>query len=114
MINGASGQLMAAPEIDTSPPSGPPTNLSSYKWSGNKVGVQWTNGDATAMTQVYVSMTLDVDPDGPHLITKPAGATSYDSQIDSGTWNFWYVRHLKNGQYSTWEWVEDPDGTGDL
>lgn len=113
MINGASGQLMAAPEIDTSPPAGPPSNLSAYKWSGNDVGVTWTNGDPDASTQIYVSSEIVEPPDGPFIVTRGPGVTNYDSAIEAGTYNFWYIRHLKNAQYSSWIFVEDPEGTGE-
>lgn len=115
MINGASGQLMAAPPIDTSPPDGPPTGSSTYLWSGDKVGVTWTNGDSEATTEIYSSTILDTEPSGGGLeAVVAAGLTSKELNVTSGTYNYWFIRHKKNDQYSDWEIADDPGLEGDL
>lgn len=80
-------------------PLGAPSNASAFPYGGGLVGVQWTNGDATAVTQV--ALTGGADPTASDVVaTAAAGATTYES--GTTTQGFWFVRHAKNGQFSSW------------
>jgi hypothetical protein len=97
------GAAAGAAEVDPGdPPSGPPTDVSTYN-SGDEenpeTGIQWTNGDATANTQIGQSTSASVDPTSVYASVAP-GVTSYETGIASS--NYWYARHAKNGQFSAW------------
>lgn len=70
-------------------PLGAPTNLSSSSPTTGQVALNWTNGDATAQTQIYRGGTL--------VTTVSAGTTSFNN---TGLANFtgysYYVVHIKN------------------
>ena len=112
MLNGAAAQLQAAPGIDSDPPDGPPTNLSAYTWGGSSVGLQWASGDALASTECWGSATLGASPDGAREAVTGPGVTSVDMAVAGGSFSFWFVRHRRNGQFSSWVTVSDPGGGG--
>ncbi len=70
-------------------PLGAPTNLSSSAPTTGQVALNWTNGDATAQTQIYRGGSL--------VTTVSAGITSF---TNTGLANFtgysYYVVHIKN------------------
>lgn len=89
----------ADPEPDTSPPTGPPTNASAYVYAGDRVGVQWTNGDSTAETEIARTTAALLQPTAREFVV-PATETAYQTgQTDRC---YWWVRHRKNGQYTVW------------
>lgn len=108
----------ADPAPDTSAPTGPPTNASAYAYAGDRVGVQWTNGDSTAETEIARTGATTVQPTAREFIV-PATETAYQTgQTDRC---YWWVRHRKNGQYTVWVialhelgCTVDSDGGGDL
>ena len=97
---------------DTTPPSGPPTSPQVFEYGGAPYyGVQWTNGDSTAHTEIGNSAAALSDPAGRDAIVSP-GTTSY--QTSSEECQYWFVRHVKNGQYTAWVLADDPaEGCGD-
>jgi len=103
--------LMAVPDPtfipDTTPATGAPTNPTAYIYAGKYAGVQWTNGDVSAQTELGVSVGPLIDPSTRFAIV-PAGETS--TETGSLTRCYWYVRHRKNGQYTAW--VHAPQGAG--
>lgn len=86
-------------------PAGPPTNVSTYSYGEGLVGVQWTNGDAEAGTPVYffdqASGCPGTFPDDLTLIgTASPGQTALETGQTTAC--SYYVRHVKNGQFSSW------------
>ncbi|MEE8608895.1 MAG: hypothetical protein V3S55_14920 [Nitrospiraceae bacterium] len=102
-----SGMLMAAGNtavVSQEPgPTDPPTNASTYN-HGDEInpltGVQWTNGDATAHTDLGNSTSASVDPTSVFVQVSP-GVTSHETNVNN-TSLFWYVRHTKNSQSTVW------------
>ncbi len=84
-----------ADEGETLPgPSADPSSLSSYTYAGgNRVGLQWVNGDATAQTVVLRDASV--------FSTIGAGLTTCETNVSiiepSSTW---CVYHTLNGQDS--------------
>ena len=88
-------------------PSGPPTSPSLFRHSGNKIGVQWANGDSSASTRIYFTETDTACPSTfpddvePLKGTASPGATSFNtSDPDSGEQCSYYVVHIKDGIFS--------------
>lgn len=84
------------------PPSAAPSDPSLYTYAGTpgKWGAQWTNGDATATTQI------DPNNGSLNVLTASAGTTfldlgwsvsQYPDILDTVR-----LRHFKNGQSSDW------------
>ena len=101
-----SGMLMAAGETASTAgpgPTGPPTSPSTYN-HGDELnpltGVQWTNGDATAHTDLGNSASASVDPTSVFIQVSP-GVTSHETNVNDPAL-FWYVRHTKNAQSTVW------------
>ncbi len=102
---GPGGLLFAAAggALGVDGPDAAPTDVSWFFHDGDKIGVQWANGDPTAATQIYfrdeVSGCPSVLPDDLTFIgTAPAGATSFDTTGTISCSHF--IRHVKNGQFS--------------
>lgn len=78
-------------------PTGPPTNGLEYIYGGNKIGLQWTNGDSAAFTEIGRSSSGEPssaqDSVAPGVTTYETGTTTSDE---------WWVRHARNGQFSAW------------
>ena len=68
-------------------PSAPPSNLTRYYYSGVRIGLEWTNGDATAYTRIYWN--------GAYLKQKDPGISSDETAKTSGLFG---ISHYKNGQ----------------
>ncbi len=101
MLRAFTGLAQAAASAiveDTTPPSGPPTNASAYPYGGDLVGVQWTNGDTSASTQVGYNID-DLDPTSVTATVSPS-LTTYETGTEDEC--FWSVRHIKNGQVTAW------------
>lgn len=102
-IQFAAGQV----NVDlTEGPDAAPSSVSSYTYGGDKIGVQWANGDAEAETQIALTADVDTDPttnDIKH--TASPGTTSWQSglsaNIDANRCA-WWCRHARNGQFSDW------------
>ena len=83
-------------------PSAAPSNLSAtpaYAGSSTtaQMSLSWTNGDATATTEVYNNTTSTL------VTTVSAGTTSYTvTGLNSSTGYSFKVRHLKNAIYSVY------------
>lgn len=97
-------------------PAGPPTSVSLYTYDGgSKVGVQWTWGDPTASTQLGQSTTQGVEPDSVFTNVAARVASKETETTTTGlncgdrtvTNTYWWVRHVKNGEYT--DWVESSD-----
>lgn len=109
MLNSLMPAVPAADAVpDTTPPSGPPTNTSAYTYSGDKIGVQWSNGDITAETEIARTAGALIEPTARDYIA-PATETSF--QTGSTSRCYWWVRHRKNGQYSAWVFAEHTSGS---
>lgn len=74
-------------------PDAAPTNLVATNPGAGNVGLTWTNGDATATTEIYRSVS-----GGAYqlLTTKAAAATSHTDSPGGGVAVAYFVRHLKN------------------
>lgn len=87
-------------------PSGSPTSVSSYFYAGDKVGIQWVNGDGTAATRIYYKDDAGGCPSGypgdlTLLKTVAPGVTSYGTgQTDLCNY---FVVHYKDGIFSSWK-----------
>ena len=86
-------------------PSGLPSNGTLYTyasttWQPGKWGAQWTNGDATANTQI------DYNGDESVVLTAPPGATWLDLGIsvsnNPSILDTIRMRHTKSGQVTAW------------
>jgi len=97
----------AGAEEDTTPPTAPPSSPSAYYYGGSSVGVQWTNGDSSASTQVGFSTSDIVDPASVTATVSP-GITSYETGL--GDPCYWYVRHIRNGFTTAWVQAPHEDG----
>jgi hypothetical protein len=83
-------------------PSGAPSGLSVYEYQGgSKYGIQWSNGDSSAQTELE---------DSGQLLS--AGTSSADQGVKAGSGaHTWKARHLKNGVYSSYsETISTFDG----
>lgn len=112
MMGAAAG--LAAVEEGGAPPTGPPTNASTYNSGTSEdplTGVQWTNGDPLSSTQTGFSNSVTVDPTSAFQ-TSPPGVTSQDTGQDST--DIWYVRHSRIGQFSAWVLAGVGFGSGPL
>jgi hypothetical protein len=89
------------------PPSGPPTSPQVYEYSVGLYGVSWTNGDVLAHTEIGKSAAALIEPTSREAIKNP-GITSWDSGTE--TCQYWWVRHVRNGQYSAWVLADEPSG----
>lgn len=85
-------------------PQGAPTNVTVYFYAGSKVGVQWTNGDEDAQTQL--ARTGGAEPTSADATVGP-GQVSYET--GSTEEFFWWVRHIRNGQTGSWVLATVPD-----
>lgn len=94
----------ASEDVDTTPPTGPPTNASAYTYSGSLIGVQWTNGDSLANTEIGFNSS-DADPTSVTDTVGP-GDTTYETATEDRC--FWSVRHIRNGFVTVW--VRAPHG----
>ena len=86
-------------------PTGPPVSPTMYSYSGGFIGIQWTNGDSSAETEVAFvdDNTRTIEPSSPSEIqTKVSpGVTGWESEQSADTCT-WYVRHKKGGQTTAW------------
>lgn len=101
MMGAAAGE--AAAGVLGPGPSGPPTNASVYNHgteANPATGIQWTNGDPLAHTRHGFSTVFNVEPTADESQSSP-GITSHETN-DSTVGRFWWVRHLRNTQYSVW------------
>lgn len=102
------GAACAAGVGATGPPSGSPSGGVTSLWGGDKISLDWTNGDSTASTQIYFKDDASGCPSGSpadeeYINTVSPGVSTYDTSKTSAC-NF-FLRHVKNGQYSAWHQV---------
>ena len=95
-------------------PSAAPSNGSLFRHNGNFIGVQWTNGDATASTRIYYTDTVTLCPTTfpddvePSKGTASPGATTFDTDdIDDIEQCSYYIVHIKDGIFSDFVQVLD-------
>jgi hypothetical protein len=84
-------------------PAAPPSNVTTFLYAGSLIGVQWANGDASAETEIaYAATESGGQPDGDPLSfgTVGAGETAYET--GQAATQYYWVRHVRNGQYSAW------------
>lgn len=92
-------------------PSADPSSASLSYYSGSLLRLTWTNGDATASTQIGWGTSSD-EPASVTATSSP-GITQYNTGV-SGTISatsiatYPWVRHVKNSQYS--DWVRSSNG----
>ena len=76
------------------PPSAPPNTLAKVSATGTTLTISWVNGDAAAVTRIYL--------DGVVIYPAPAGQTGYTIQGLSPSHTYQVdADHFKNGQAST-------------
>ena len=112
MLGAAAGTAAAAGGGGGGGPTGPPTNASMFK-NGEQMAIQWSNGDATAQSQIGTNPSASADPTSVTYTVAP-GVTSVDV-ADCDILNpscYWYVRHIKNAQ--TTDWVLGTGCSGEL
>jgi len=73
---------------NTDGPDAPPSGLSVTAAASVTWALAWTNGDATAETEVW--------KDGALVTTVGTGVTSYDGAASPGVAAAWKLRHIKN------------------
>jgi hypothetical protein len=71
------------------PPDAPPSRLVRSYYSGVRIALRWTNGDAYAYIRVYWN--------GTYVAQLDPGTVYYESGKTTGTFG---VSHYKNGQES--------------
>ena len=98
-LGAAVGTTASEETPDTTPPSGPPTNASAYTYGGSLIGVQWTNGDSTAETEIARTTAALIEPTSRDYIVPPTETAFQTGETERC---YWWVRHRKNSQYSTW------------
>lgn len=102
---------MAAGAADggcVTPPTGDPTNVSTYTYGGSKIGVQWTNEDGAAQTQIGNSLDTMTEPSSVFATVAP-GVTSYETETTIEC--VWWVRHIRCGIVGSW--VVDQDAAAE-
>jgi len=88
-------------------PSGAPVSpfITTFGVSPQFWRVNWTNGDATAYTRVYVADLGDVFANAVFQGSTNPGGTSFDTAIEFsiliGSQKTFFVTHRKNGQESS-------------
>ena len=95
-------------------PSAAPSMGSLYRYDGTKIGVQWTNGDATASTRVYYTDSTSTCPSTfpddvePSKGTASPGATTLETGDEDTIeqCSYWIV-HIKNSIFSDFVQVVD-------
>ena len=90
--------LVSASVSAGSGPSAAPTGGSVEEYGGppTKWRIRWTNGDASAYTEIYDGA---VDP-ANLITTQNPGVTSFNSQVAGSSSGTFRLRHKKNGQFS--------------
>lgn len=99
---GVLGGASKAPSEAGSGPSGDPSDVSTETWGGDKVGIFFTIGDASAATRIYYKDDAGGCPsslpdDATLVVTLSPGVNSYESSYTDFC-NWWAV-HYKDGQY---------------
>jgi len=93
------------------PPDGPPTSATEQiinEETGETV-LQWTNGDATATTQIgRAASGYPTEPTSIWDSVLP-GLTSYevDGAYFGTYYGQWWVRHTRGGTPSAWVWCDN-------
>lgn len=96
---------IAEPDTPPDPPAAAPSNVTLYSYSGNRVGVQWVNGDATASTEIGTSLSPSTEPAGAEYVAPPGATrreTDYAGSIGLGGTRWFWCRHVKGGQRTAW------------
>jgi hypothetical protein len=83
-----------------------PTNVASFPYGEDFIGIQWGTGTVGATTQVGLG-TFGVDPTAPS-VNLGSGINQYETGASSGCY---YVRHAKDGLFSAWVAVVHPTCT---
>jgi hypothetical protein len=85
------------------PPLTDPSALDAVATFSDQVTLSWTNGDATAFTEVYRGLS----PNPPTLLTtRAAGLSSFvDNTVVEGTTYYYRIRHVKGAAVS--DFVQD-------
>lgn len=97
--------IVASAEAGDESPIALPSNVSLYYYTGTFIGVQWTNGDVTASTEIGIGDGIEVEPTavfdtvGPGVSTYETGMTGL---IGSPPGIRWWVRHVKGGHQTPW------------
>jgi hypothetical protein len=89
------------------PPLTAPSGFTATATFSDRVALAWTNGDATAQTEVYRGSS----PSPTTLVaTRAAGTNSYnDDELAQGTLYYYRIRHVKGAQLSAY--TADDDAT---
>lgn len=107
------GMLAAAGQAFISAvPTGKPSNGSLYRYGGDRIGVQWTNGDPSSSTEIRYKDTVAGCPALPiesnttfKGIVGPGVTTFETGDPDSGEQCSYFIAHKKGGVYSAWHQV---------
>lgn len=93
--------------VSYNPPLTAPSGFTATPTYADQVTLAWTNGDATAQTEVY----RGTSPSPTTLVaTRAAGNTSYnDGELAQGTLFYYRIRHVKGAQLSPY--TADDDAT---
>lgn len=93
--------------VSYNPPLTDPSSFTATSTHSDRVALSWTNGDATAQTEIY----RGTSPNPTTLIyTVSAGVTSYnDDGRDQTTLYYYRIRHVKGGSLSNY--VSDSETT---
>lgn len=97
----AGARVGEEPEEDPTPgPSDVPDGTGTEEYgSGPLARLLWTNGDASASTQIGQSIGWWITPDTIYDTVAP-GITAEDT--NSTSFCFWWVRHIRNDQVTAW------------
>lgn len=97
--------VVASAEAGDESPIALPSNVSLFYYTGTFIGVQWTNGDVTASTEIGIGDGIEAEPTavfdtvGPGVSTYETGMTG---TIGSPPGIRWWVRHVKGGHQTPW------------
>lgn len=107
--------VAGGPATDVSAGPGPTAAPSSGVFEllgGDDYGLAWVNGDPTSSTQIAFKTPPGEPPAGEYIVSP--GVTAFNVTFETGLdlnddTEFWYVRHVKNGQYSAWSAAIGPE-----
>lgn len=93
------------------PPLADPSGLSATPTYSDRIALAWTNGDASAVTEIY----RGTSPNPTALVgTAGAGATSFTDAVAQGTYYYYRIRHEKASATSAYIAAEAGTTTASL
>lgn len=99
--------IVASAEAGDEGPIAPPSNVSLFYYNGTFIGVQWTNGDVTASTEIGIGDGIEAEPTAVFDTVGP-GVSTYETETTGVITHHgqpgirWWVRHVKGRHRTPW------------